>query len=56
MQTPEQRAWVENLHALRRLASSAEIAKSVLYLAADLSGLTSGAALFADGGASIARA
>ncbi|KZE85144.1 SDR family oxidoreductase [Chromobacterium subtsugae] len=53
--TAEQRAWVENLHALKRLASPAEIAGAALYLASDLSGFTSGAALFADGGASSAR-
>lgn len=53
--TPETLAFVENLHALKRLAQPAEIAKSVLYLASDLSSFTTGTALLADGGVSINR-
>ena len=53
--TPEQRAFVENLHALKRIARPEEIAASALYLASDASSFTTGAALFADGGVSINR-
>ena len=53
--TPEQREFVEGLHALKRVAEPEEIAHSVLYLASDASSFTTGAALFADGGVSINR-
>jgi len=53
--TPESRAFVENLHALKRVATPEEIARSALYLASDASSFTTGAALFADGGVSINR-
>ncbi|GGY11989.1 SDR family oxidoreductase [Paludibacterium paludis] len=53
--TPEQKAFVENLHAMKRLASPVEIARSALYLACDDSSFTTGTTLFADGGVSIAR-
>lgn len=53
--TPEERAFVEGLHALKRLASPDEIARSVLYLASDASSFTTGTALLADGGVSINR-
>ena len=53
--TPEERAFVENLHALKRIAQPEEIAASALYLASDASSFTTGAALFADGGVSINR-
>jgi NAD(P)-dependent dehydrogenase (short-subunit alcohol dehydrogenase family) len=54
--TPEARAFVEGLHALKRLAVPDEIARSVLYLASDASSFTTGTALLVDGGVSINRA
>lgn len=53
--TPEARAFVEGLHALKRMAQPREIARSALYLASDASSFTTGTALFADGGVSINR-
>ncbi|HTV68362.1 MAG TPA: SDR family oxidoreductase [Rhizobiaceae bacterium] len=53
--TPEQRSFVEGLHALKRVATPEEIANSALYLASDASSFTTGAALLADGGVSINR-
>ncbi|WP_199153298.1 SDR family oxidoreductase [Chromobacterium sp. ASV23] len=51
----EARAWVEGLHALKRLARPEEIALSALYQASDASSFTTGTALLADGGVSISR-
>lgn len=53
--TPEERTFVEGLHALKRIARPEEIARSALYLASDASSFTTGTALFADGGVSINR-
>jgi NAD(P)-dependent dehydrogenase (short-subunit alcohol dehydrogenase family) len=53
--TPETRAFVEGLHALKRMAAPEEIARSVLYLASDASSFTTGTALLVDGGVSISR-
>ena len=53
--TPEAQAFVESLHALKRIATPDEIANSVLYLASDASSFTTGAALLVDGGISINR-
>jgi NAD(P)-dependent dehydrogenase (short-subunit alcohol dehydrogenase family) len=53
--TPEARAFVEGLHALKRLARPEEIARTALYLASDASSFTTGTALLADGGVSINR-
>ncbi|MBN9218103.1 MAG: SDR family oxidoreductase [Mesorhizobium sp.] len=53
--TPEARAFVEGIHALKRMARPEEIARSALYLASDASSFTTGTALFADGGVSINR-
>ncbi|MGH6902461.1 MAG: SDR family oxidoreductase [Geminicoccaceae bacterium] len=53
--TPEARAFVEGLHALKRIAAPEEIARSVLYLASDASSFTTGTALLVDGGVSINR-
>jgi NAD(P)-dependent dehydrogenase (short-subunit alcohol dehydrogenase family) len=53
--TPEVRSFVENLHALKRLATPDEIAQSVLYLCSDASSFVTGTAMLVDGGVSIAR-
>jgi NAD(P)-dependent dehydrogenase (short-subunit alcohol dehydrogenase family) len=53
--TPEEWAFVEGLHALKRVARPEEIAWSALYLASDASSFTTGTALLADGGVSINR-
>ena len=53
--TPEARAAVEGLHALKRLAAPEEIAGAALFLASGLSGFVTGTTLFADGGVSISR-
>ena len=52
---PEVLAYVQGLHALKRLAAPSEIARSVLYLASDASSFTTGAALLVDGGVSVNR-
>ncbi|GJJ01657.1 short-chain dehydrogenase [Duganella rhizosphaerae] len=53
--TPEVRAFVEGLHALKRLALPEEIARSALYLASDASSFTTGSNLRVDGGSSVNR-
>lgn len=53
--TPETRAHVAGLHALKRLATPEEIAHSALYLASDASSFTTGTALCVDGGVSVCR-
>ena len=53
--TAESQAFVTNLHALKRVASPEELARSVLYLASDDSAFVTGTASLVDGGASITR-
>jgi NAD(P)-dependent dehydrogenase (short-subunit alcohol dehydrogenase family) len=53
--TPEQRAFVEGIHAMKRLARPEEIAQSALYLASDASSFTTGTTLFVEGGVTITR-
>jgi NAD(P)-dependent dehydrogenase (short-subunit alcohol dehydrogenase family) len=53
--TPETIAFVEGLHALKRVASPEEIARSALYLASDAASFTTGTAMLVDGGVSISR-
>lgn len=55
METPDDRAFVEGLHAMKRIARPEEIAQSALFLASDMASFTTGSALFADGGVSINR-
>ncbi|HYW55879.1 MAG TPA: SDR family oxidoreductase [Polaromonas sp.] len=53
--TPEAKAFIEGLYAMKRLATPEEMAKSALYLASDASSFTTGSALLVDGGISINR-
>ena len=53
--TPESRAFVEGLHALKRLAGPEEIARSALHLASEEASFTTGTAMLVDGGVSITR-
>ena len=52
---PEVRTYVEGLHALKRLATPEEIARSVLHLASDASSFVTGTTFLVDGGVSISR-
>ena len=51
----ESQAFVTQLHALKRVATPEELARSVLYLASDDSSFVTGTASLVDGGASITR-
>jgi NAD(P)-dependent dehydrogenase (short-subunit alcohol dehydrogenase family) len=51
----ESQAFITQLHALKRVASPEELARSVLYLASDDSSFVTGTASLVDGGASITR-
>jgi NAD(P)-dependent dehydrogenase (short-subunit alcohol dehydrogenase family) len=53
--TVEAQRFVIGLHALKRVATPDELARSVLYLASDASTFTTGAALLVNGGISINR-
>lgn len=53
--TADKQAFMTNLHALKRVAQPAELARSVLYLASDDSAFVTGTASLVDGGASIIR-
>jgi NAD(P)-dependent dehydrogenase (short-subunit alcohol dehydrogenase family) len=53
--SPEALAHIQNMHALKRIATPEEIAQSVLYLASDASSFMTGNALLVDGGMSIYR-
>ncbi|OGB25768.1 MAG: short-chain dehydrogenase [Burkholderiales bacterium RIFCSPLOWO2_02_FULL_57_36] len=52
---PEVRTFLNELHALKRLASPDEISRSVLHLASDASSFITGTAFLVDGGVSINR-
>ncbi|MDQ8757713.1 SDR family oxidoreductase [Sphingosinicella sp. LHD-64] len=53
--TPEERAFVEGFHALRRIAAPDEIARAALFLASDMASFVTGSTLYADGGVSAVR-
>lgn len=53
--TPEALAFVESLHALKRISSPQEVAGTALYLASPASSFTTGTAMLVDGGVSINR-
>jgi NAD(P)-dependent dehydrogenase (short-subunit alcohol dehydrogenase family) len=53
--TPDVLAFVEGIHALKRMARPEEIARSVLHLASDASSFITGTAFLVDGGVSISR-
>jgi NAD(P)-dependent dehydrogenase (short-subunit alcohol dehydrogenase family) len=53
--TPEVLAYVQSLHALKRVAQPEEIAKAALFLVSEASSFTTGSALLVDGGVSISR-
>ena len=53
--SPDVRGYIEGLHALKRLASPEEIARSVLHLASDASSFVTGTTFMVDGGVSITR-
>lgn len=53
--TAESQAFITNLHALKRVATPEELARSVLYLASDDAAFVTGTASLVDGGASITR-
>jgi NAD(P)-dependent dehydrogenase (short-subunit alcohol dehydrogenase family) len=54
-ETAEEKAYLTNLHALKRIASPDELAQAALYLASDASSFQSGTAMLVDGGLSITR-
>jgi len=53
--TPESQSFITNLHALKRVGTPEELARSVLYLASDDASFVSGTAALVDGGLSITR-
>lgn len=53
--TADKQASITSLHALKRVAQPAEIARSMLYLASDDASFVTGTAALLDGGASITR-
>jgi NAD(P)-dependent dehydrogenase (short-subunit alcohol dehydrogenase family) len=53
--TTESQSFITSLHALKRVATPEELARSVLYLASEDSAFVTGTASLVDGGASITR-
>jgi NAD(P)-dependent dehydrogenase (short-subunit alcohol dehydrogenase family) len=53
--TAEAQSFITNLHALKRVATPEELARSVLYLASDDASFVTGTAMLVDGGTSITR-
>ncbi|SOD99519.1 SDR family oxidoreductase [Caenispirillum bisanense] len=52
----ESRAFIENLHGLKRIAAPEEMARAALFLLSDAASFVTGATLLADGGLSVTRA
>jgi NAD(P)-dependent dehydrogenase (short-subunit alcohol dehydrogenase family) len=55
IQTEDMRAFVRNMHALKRIASPEEQAEAALFLASDAASFVTGSAMLVDGGVSINR-
>jgi NAD(P)-dependent dehydrogenase (short-subunit alcohol dehydrogenase family) len=53
--SPEALAFVQGLHAMKRISTPEEMARSALYLLSDAASFTTGSALLVDGGVSISR-
>lgn len=53
--TEEAQTFITNLHALKRISTPEEVARSVLFFASDDSSFVSGTATLVDGGLSITR-
>jgi NAD(P)-dependent dehydrogenase (short-subunit alcohol dehydrogenase family) len=53
--TAEAQGFITNLHALKRVGTPDELARSVLYLASDDASFVTGTAMLVDGGVSITR-
>jgi NAD(P)-dependent dehydrogenase (short-subunit alcohol dehydrogenase family) len=51
--TPEIVAFVQNMHALKRMGAPEEIARAALFLASDASSFMTGSAMLVDGGVTI---
>ncbi len=51
----EHREWAACLHAMKRIADPAEIARAALFLASDMSSFVSGSSLWVDGGNSAVK-
>ena len=52
---PQQRAWAEGLHAVKRIARPEEIAAAILFLVSPMGSFVTGTALFADSGNSAVK-
>jgi NAD(P)-dependent dehydrogenase (short-subunit alcohol dehydrogenase family) len=52
---PETRAFVEGLHALKRMAKPEEIAETMVWLASDAASFVTGASIAVDGGVAVNR-
>src|SRR3546814_21081192 len=53
--SPEMRSFVENMHALKRMAEPEEIARPILHLASEARSFITGTAFLVDGGVSSCR-
>jgi NAD(P)-dependent dehydrogenase (short-subunit alcohol dehydrogenase family) len=53
--TADAQAFVSGLHAMKRVGAPEELARSVLYLASDMSSFQTGTSMLVDGGLSINR-